>query len=131
MIRSKFTLEFHCIIGLGYEWLTVIALGVFEVFIPLTATLVETSRYSCIWLISKGQNLLAGKALAIMWKNMPSKEQMALEQQLATENKFSYHLFLSLSVTISFSLISFSFSFLFFIQLYSFLDFTICNTVLW
>ena len=74
-------------IGLEYEWLSVIALGVFAIFIPLTTTLVETPR----WLISKGRNRKAGKAL--LWLRgrgfAIAKEQTEIEQQLASENKIS------------------------------------------
>ena len=74
-------------IGLEYEWLSVIALSVFAIFIPLITTLVETPR----WLISKGRNPQAGKAL--LWLRGRSyaiaKEQREIEQQLASENKLS------------------------------------------
>ena len=74
-------------IGLEYEWLSVIALGVFAIFIPLTTTLVETPR----WLISKGRNRKAGKAL--LWLRgrgfAIAKEQTEIEQQLASENEIS------------------------------------------
>ena len=74
-------------IGLEYEWLSVIALGVFAIFIPLVATLVETPR----WLISKGRNQQAGKAL--LWlrgrRFAITKEQMEIEQQLASESELS------------------------------------------
>ena len=74
-------------IGLEYEWLSVIALGVFAIFIPLITTLVETPR----WLISKGRSLQAGKAL--LWlrgRRFPvNKEQMEIEKQLASETELS------------------------------------------
>lgn len=74
-------------IGLKYEWLSVIALSVFAIFIPLILTLVETPR----WLISKARNPQAGKAL--LWlrgRTYPiAKEQREIEQQLASENKLS------------------------------------------
>lgn len=74
-------------IGLEYEWLSVIALSVFAIFIPLITTLVETPR----WLITKGRNPQAGKAL--LWlrgRNFPiAKEQREIEQQLESERKLS------------------------------------------
>jgi len=74
-------------IGLEYEWLSVIALGVFAIFIPLIMTLVETPR----WLISKRKNLQAGKVL--LWLRgrtyAITKEQREIEEQLAFEQKLS------------------------------------------
>ena len=74
-------------IGLEYEWLSVIALGVFAIFIPLIATLVETPR----WLISKRRNQQAGKAL--LWlrgrRFAITKEQTEIEQQLASESEIT------------------------------------------
>ena len=74
-------------IGLEYEWLSVIALIVFAIFIPLIMTIVETPR----WLISKGRNLKASKVL--LWlrgrTHSITKEQREIEQQLASENKLT------------------------------------------
>ena len=81
-----FTVEASGIV-LEYEWLSVMALGVFAIFIPLITTLVETPR----WLISNRKNQQAGKAL--LWlrgRRFPiTKEQAEIEQQLASENKVS------------------------------------------
>lgn len=74
-------------IGLDYEWLSVIALAVFAVFVPLVMTLVETPR----WLISKGRNLQAGRVL--LWLRGKTyaivQEQVEIEQQIASEKELS------------------------------------------
>jgi len=74
-------------IGLDYEWLSVIALVVIAIFVPLVTTIVETPR----WLISRGRNLQANKVL--LWLRGKSYsvtiEQNEIEVQLASENKLT------------------------------------------
>ena len=91
MAQVAFTLGVFTVeasgIGLEYEWLSVIALSVFAIFVPLITTLVETPR----WLISKGRNPQADKVL--LWlrgrRYAIAKEQREIEQQLASESKLS------------------------------------------
>ena len=75
-------------IGLEYEWLSVIALVVLAVFVPLVTTLVETPR----WLISRGRNLQANKVL--LWLRGKSYsvtiEQNEIEVQIASEDKLTF-----------------------------------------
>ena len=72
---------------LEYEWLSVIALSVFAIFVPLTMTLVETPR----WLINKGRYLQASNAL--LWLRGRAyavvKEQREIEQQLVSEKELT------------------------------------------
>ena len=74
-------------IGLEYEWLSVIALVVLAVFVPLVITLVETPR----WLISKGRKQQAYKVL--LWLRSKSYsvtfELNEIEEKLASENKLT------------------------------------------